>query len=628
MKNVRYLAMLVFFLISQVFAQTSGNVAGSYATSIFAQSNFAKNPNAVLNVSSVTSTQGSTISRVTTTPLFANTEFSIADGTGAWNAVWATRAFDAGMKNRLCEVAMTLRGAAGGTTTLQVLQNAVAVFSQTVVLDATNPKRIGGTFPCGDLTYASTIDLGGTAAITQTIEAGAVYIGLPVSVSSGQITTAPVSYVPILTVDTGAVTNVTAAGTWARDGAFLIGSVAATYTNTSSAFTGFSFSLPTGLAVDTAKLGGATTYAVGGGQARDAGIANHPLVAKARASNTGVISAEPFLAATHTGNAPVNLTAMTEAFPFTFNDTDVIQINFSVPIQGWAATDVVTPEASLIEYASNSSVTDADDITSFVSGESGSAVPNISGTTNRVKRVRFQSPITSADQLRTEITYGSTGIWFPDPVVSAGGTNGINLILVNSTDVDVVFGYSGNTTTVAYAAATWATRNSVGWKWRVRKVPASGQQSFYVQGPVKGGNSGNAIPAGYVGEEISSAETGSVAPTSSDTYTLLKTITLTPGTWEVYGHAFFDPGTATGFVRLVGSISTASNTASSGAADSLSRGSVAGAYAVTTPAGPKRFSVASGATLPIYLLGLVTYTTLGTGAYNKTDSKLRAIRID
>jgi hypothetical protein len=540
-----FFVFLSLFLVSQAYGQKYGNVNGNYALNVFAQSNFVTNPNAVMNTVGLSTTQSSTLSRVTTTPLFANTEFNIADA-GAWDAVWATRAFDAGMKNRNCEVAMTVRGVAAGTTTLQVLQNAVAVFSQTVVLDATNPKRIGGTFPCGDLTYTSTISLAGSGAITGAVEAGGVYIGLPVSVSSGQITTEPITFTPTMTHDSGGITNATAAMTYSRRGNMLVGSVGVTFSGASAAFSALYFTLPNGLVVDTAKLGGASSYDVGYGQARDAGVGNYRLNVRtfSSASFNTKLEVQVHLLSAFTGTVPIQNGVLTNAFPITFNTSDTVQVQFEVPIVGWAATDIVTPESSLTRYFYNTGTTATAGGTnaagSTVEGASGTALLSFDSTSDNVTIFNVTIPAYDPNRQQVILELFDGNNWTNAALRGFGAVRqgtafyGVNIGWTTVTNAQLYFGNRGaRTTNTTYGSNGDPWSNYTTWKWRLSLAPRD-TQAFYIQGPVRGGNSGNAIGAGYVGEEViayATATTTTTANTEIDVTGM--SIVLTQGLWDV-----------------------------------------------------------------------------------------------
>lgn len=172
----------------------------------------------------------------------------------------------------------------------------------------------------------------------------------------------------------------------------------------------------------------------------------------------------------------------------------------------------VTADRAPDEFASNTSSTDANDTTSFFNGPEGAAgVMGVTSLTNeRLKRVRFLTPILPTDLLTIEVKKG-LGPWirvseavyqdgigaFQYQVSNAYGI-GFQVNAVNSTDVDVVFGrYAYNNSTYGATGVSWTTAST--YKWRVRKstngaigfpinignvLKSSGSQLFYKEGTI------------------------------------------------------------------------------------------------------------------------------------------------
>ena len=107
-------------------AQNPVILQGNYVSNVFGQSNFILNPNAQTNIANVT-VSNATVTRSTTTPLVATTEFNITTSTATGYADWATRTFDQGMKNQNCEARFTYRGFSVGSTTVQIRQGSNTV---------------------------------------------------------------------------------------------------------------------------------------------------------------------------------------------------------------------------------------------------------------------------------------------------------------------------------------------------------------------------------------------------------------------------------------------------------------------------------------------------------------------
>ena len=158
-------------------AQNPVILQGNYISNVFGQSNFILNPNAQTNVANVT-VSSATVTRSTTTPLVATSEFNITTSTATGYADWTTRTFDAGMKNQNCEARFTYRGFSVGSTTVQIRQGSNTV-AQLTLTASTDPRIASINFPCGDLSSATTLRVQqATASLTGTNEIGGIYVGL------------------------------------------------------------------------------------------------------------------------------------------------------------------------------------------------------------------------------------------------------------------------------------------------------------------------------------------------------------------------------------------------------------------------------------------------------------------
>jgi len=182
---MRYLVyLLTLFFIGTAIAQNPTIVQGDYITNVFGPSNFVKNPNAQINTANVT-VSNATVTRGTTTPLVAKSEFTITTSTATGYADWDLRAFDAGMKNNNCEARFTYRGFTVGSTKAQILQGANVVAELTLIGDANNPTQASINFPCGDLSAVTKFRLQqATASLTGTNEIGGIYVGLATNMAN------------------------------------------------------------------------------------------------------------------------------------------------------------------------------------------------------------------------------------------------------------------------------------------------------------------------------------------------------------------------------------------------------------------------------------------------------------
>lgn len=175
-------------------------------------------------------------------------------------------------------------------------------------------------------------------------------------------------------------------------------------------------------------------------------------------------------------------------------------INFSVPISEWAGSGTVNLAQNDVEYASNSSVSDANDDSSFVYGQSGSVVPSTL-TAARRKTVRFQSPYQEGDTLILETKSNASAPWVEfigdeDQGVSLysvqnTATYGIAFRYVSGTpyDVAVWFGQyaQANGATFGAAGRNWSGPNGSPMKWRVKRVSGGQAVGFGLATATKSG---------------------------------------------------------------------------------------------------------------------------------------------
>ena len=176
-KLLTYLAVGTAAVIPFAGAQNPTILQGNYISNVFGQSNFILNPNAQTNTANVT-VSSATVTRSTTTPLVATSEFNITTSTATGYADWATRTFDAGMKNQNCEARFTYRGFSVGSTTVQIRQGSNTV-AQLTLTASTDPRIASINFPCGDLSSATTLRVQqATASLTGTNELSGLYLGL------------------------------------------------------------------------------------------------------------------------------------------------------------------------------------------------------------------------------------------------------------------------------------------------------------------------------------------------------------------------------------------------------------------------------------------------------------------
>jgi len=180
-KLLTYLTVGTAAIIPFAGAQNPTILQGSYISNVFGQSNFILNPNAQTNVANVT-TVTATVTRSTTTPLVATSEFNVAIGTANGTATWATRTFDAGMKGQNCEARFSYRGFQA-TSKVHIKQNSNTVATLNLT-PATDPRIASINFPCGDLSTATTFVVTDTAILAGTNEISGIYTGLATNMAN------------------------------------------------------------------------------------------------------------------------------------------------------------------------------------------------------------------------------------------------------------------------------------------------------------------------------------------------------------------------------------------------------------------------------------------------------------
>lgn len=159
---------------------------------------------------------------------------------------------------------------------------------------------------------------------------------------------------------------------------------------------------------------------------------------------------------------------------------------FEIPIAEWAGSGTVNVAQNDVEYAYNTSTTDADDTTSFGYGPGGVTTP-VALSADRQKTVRFKTPIQATDAVVLEFARDPAGPWTEiDHYDNEGVVQGLQrfnntsygmgfrLSTVGANEIVVRFGqYASTASATTYAGAGFAWSTSLGY-WRAKKV-ASGQ---------------------------------------------------------------------------------------------------------------------------------------------------------
>lgn len=263
------------------------------------------------------------------------------------------------------------------------------------------------------------------------------------------------------------VTNTTYTGWWKRNGDNISLRYKLAMTGSPGIGGHLWISLPSGLTIDTTKIDNNTSQrALGTCSLLDngSGVTNG-IVAY---FNTTAIALQTYLADAF-GN-------VTQTAPFSMATGDTIWVEVpSLPIAEWAGSSVWLSSAKA-EYASNSSVTDSNDTTSFVYGPSGSFLPSTTKAATSQKHVKFLTPIQPTDVFETEISYDGGTTWLrAGPAGVRTTSNTLSIEASSAAGVAVV--HPVNSTTVAvnlgqYRAGTanWAAGTGAA-KWRVVKYP-------------------------------------------------------------------------------------------------------------------------------------------------------------
>lgn len=174
---------------------------------------------------------------------------------------------------------------------------------------------------CQDATVTTAYDLDLTMKIVEQ------------KVGSGTVETDWTSWTP-----TGSwTTNTTYTGKYRRSGDTADFDVYIALTGAPDS-TGLLVNLPTGITVDTAKMSSTNTHIIGIAQIKDQGTNSY--YGRVLYYTTTAV----YVAAEKTDAAYDISTQVTQAIPFTFGNTDSINIKFSVPIAGWSSNTVMSED--------------------------------------------------------------------------------------------------------------------------------------------------------------------------------------------------------------------------------------------------------------------------------------------
>lgn len=282
--------------------------------------------------------------------------------------------------------------------------------------------------------------------------------------------------------------NVTYSGFKRRVGSSLECVVKAIATGTPSPGVGFRITIPDSLTINTSALiAEATDQPLGDAVILDSGSGRFNAYVR-YSSSSPTTTVELYTSSD---------TLVSTTSPMTWTTNDKIIMRFTVPIAEWAGSGSVNLAQNNVEYASNSSTTDAADTTSFAYGPNGSALPGAL-TASRAKRVRFLTPIQMTDSIEMEVYDPTVGRWDKLELCRDGSliyltqnttTYGVYISAVgaSTTDVDINFQRYATATGATFGAAGTGWNGLVSTRYRIKKTTAGVPVGF---GVFDGTNSG------------------------------------------------------------------------------------------------------------------------------------------
>jgi hypothetical protein len=209
-----------------------------------------------------------------------------------------------------------------------------------------------------------------------------------------------------------------------------------------------------------------------------------------------------------------------------YSNSQYFSFEFEIPVAAWTSSGTVNLAQNDVEYVYNTTVTDADDTTAFGYGPGGGQFPGVT-TTSKTKRVRFLTPIQTTDHIVLEtsfdagVTWGEVGQHEEDSAaryqIQNTLTYGMQLVHINSTDLDVRFGIHRTVNpSVGYGSAgsSWTDIDANNtYKWRVKKVKSGQAVGFGLADTA--GNAGLVNPYSSSGAGV--VYSGTWTPTLTNT---------------------------------------------------------------------------------------------------------------
>ena len=581
---MRYLVYLMTLLFSTAVAQNPTILQGSYISNVFGNSNFVKNPNAQTNVANVT-TVTATVARSTTTPLVATSEFTVAIGTANGTATWATRTFDAGMKNQNCEARFTYRGFQA-TSKVQIKQSTNVVAELVLTPSATDPRIASINFPCGDLSTATTFVVTDTAILAGTNEIGGIYVGLATNMANVAQAETVVQASRLTSVQT-IPDNTTTTIIYNNEALDVYGE----FDTSTGIFTakraGYYYASAQYRTAFVPWLAGASNFAyIDIKKNNTTSVTNAYLIADAAVSKSFFPQAagSVYLAVGDT----LRVTALIVRSPSTDLAVTAGETVFNISRFPSASELVVTPERQNtfggVSYAGNgdftgtsAAITNVTDTNfgarTFYGGASlagtgcgltandfGFCMTNVPPGTYQIAG-NVEVGLIEAGSDKTWCNYkvrvGGTSLSDTEVINAIPHSNasnqftpiGTGIIKINSFQPSLRVSMLYNKDSLADSCIVRSTGagsiSSALPSLQISPLDQPSNSALYVQGPVKAAATGAAIPAGYQGEVIQSVSTSNVSHSSpvSGTYygpAGVPSVTLTPGVWAITAQSLLE----------------------------------------------------------------------------------------
>ena len=291
-----------------------------------------------------------------------------------------------------------------------------------------------------------------------------------------------------------ATTTTTDIAQWRRIGS----DMEITYHYTATTLTGstagtgtYLYPLPSGYTVDTTKIGSANLgYTVGYAHVTAAAT---QVLGEVEFNSTLSPSSVFVELPTVSGANLQNISLPQSATLYNMTVATEIHLVFKVPIAQWTTqTNLIT---DFMEYASNTSTTDAADTTLFYNGKDGSSFP-VALSAQRLKRIQFVRPIQITDKIEIEVYDSTLGTWMSMYSNSKGSIAFVNqntitygmyyqYVTGSLTQLDVAFCQYARPTGATYGIAgeAWTGYNDGSGsttirRWRIRKTSNGNTAEF------------------------------------------------------------------------------------------------------------------------------------------------------